>query len=146
MTIILLLVLAALLLSYANGANDNFKAVATIYGSTTLGYRAALAASVLLAGALLKAFGGKGLVPDATVADPRFLLAVGLGAAATVLLATRLGMPVSTTHVSTGAIFGIGLWTGSAHGSVVIRILAAWLATLPVALVLGYAVAAALGA
>jgi PiT family inorganic phosphate transporter len=157
MTIILLLVLAALLLSYANGANDNFKAVATIYGSTTLGYRAALAlatgaqvagsiASVLLAGALLKAFGGTGLVPDATVADPRFLLAVGLGAAATVLLATRLGMPVSTTHVSTGAIFGIGLWTGSAHGSVVIRILAAWLATLPVALVLGYAVAAALGA
>ncbi|MHC4140474.1 MAG: inorganic phosphate transporter, partial [Planctomycetota bacterium] len=62
MTIVLLLVLAALLLSYANGANDNFKAVATIYGSATLGYRAALAlataaqvtgsiASVLLAGA-----------------------------------------------------------------------------------------------
>jgi PiT family inorganic phosphate transporter len=120
MTIILLLVLAALLLSYANGANDNFKAVATIYGSTTLDYRAALAlataaqvagsvASVLLAGALLKAFGGKGLVPDATVADPRFLAAVGVGAAATVLLATRLGMPVSTTHALIGGLVGSAL-------------------------------------
>jgi PiT family inorganic phosphate transporter len=120
MTIVLLLALAALLLGYANGANDNFKAVATIYGSSTLGYRAALAvatgaqiagslASVLLAGALLKAFGGKGLVPDATVADPRFLLAVGLGAATTVLLATRLGMPISTTHALVGGLVGSAL-------------------------------------
>ena len=120
MTIVVLLVLAALLLGYANGANDNFKAVATIYGSSTLGYRAALAlataaqvagsiASVLLAGALLKAFGGKGLVPEANVADPRFLLAVGLGAAATVLLATRLGMPVSTTHALIGGLVGSAL-------------------------------------
>ncbi|MHC4302956.1 MAG: inorganic phosphate transporter [Planctomycetota bacterium] len=120
MTIALLLVLAALLLGYANGANDNFKAVATIYGSSTLGYRAALTlataaqiagsiASVLLAGALLKAFGGKGLVADSTVADPRFLVAVGLGAAATVLLATRLGMPISTTHALIGGLVGSAL-------------------------------------
>jgi PiT family inorganic phosphate transporter len=120
MTVILFLLLAALLLAYANGANDNFKAVATIYGSSTLGYRGALTlatvaqvggsiASVLLAGALLKAFGGKGLVPDAAVADPRFLTAVGLGAAATVLLATRLGMPVSTTHALIGGLVGAGL-------------------------------------
>ncbi len=120
MTIILLLVLAALLLGYANGANDNFKAVATIYGSSTLGYRGALAlataaqvagsiGSVFLAGALLKAFGGKGLVPDSTVADPRFLMAVGLGAAATVGAATRLGMPVSTTHAMIGGLVGAGL-------------------------------------
>ena len=40
MTIVLLA--AALILAYANGANDNFKAVATIYGSSTLGYRASL--------------------------------------------------------------------------------------------------------
>jgi PiT family inorganic phosphate transporter len=67
-------------------------------------------------------------------------------ASALVIGASMGGMPVSTTHVSTGAIFGIGLWTGSAHWNVVAGILAAWFATLPVALVLGYAVAAALGA
>jgi PiT family inorganic phosphate transporter len=114
------LLLTALLLAYANGANDNFKAVATLYGSSTLSYRWALglataaqllgsAASIVLAGALLKAFSGKGLVPDATVAEPRFLLAVGLGAATTVLVATRVGMPISTTHALIGGLAGAGL-------------------------------------
>jgi PiT family inorganic phosphate transporter len=117
---VVLLVLAALALAWANGANDNFKAVATVYGSRTLGYRASLGlataaqlagslASVLLAGALLKAFGGKGLVPDAVVGDPAFLTSVGLGAAATVLVATRLGLPISTTHALIGGLVGAGL-------------------------------------
>ena len=75
------LVVAGVLLAYANGANDNFKALATVYGSSTLSYRAALwlataaqvagsVASVLLAGALLAAFAGHGLVGAATVANP----------------------------------------------------------------------------
>ncbi len=115
----LLLILSAGLLAYANGANDNFKPVATLYGSGTLGYDAArrlalvaqLAgslASVLLAGALLRAFSGKGLVPAFVVADPRFLVAVGVGAAATVLIATRAGLPVSTTHALIGGLVGAG--------------------------------------
>ncbi len=119
MTTILLL-LAALLLAYANGGNDNFKAVATVYGSATLGYRTSLllatvaqlagsAASVFLAAALVKAFSGAGLVPDAAVADPAFLVAVGVAAAATVLLATAVGMPISTTHAIIGGLVGAGL-------------------------------------
>ena len=99
----------ALILAYANGANDNFKAVATIYGSSTLGYRASLilgtvaqvcgsVASVFLATALLSAFSGKGLVPDAVAAEPHFLAAVGIAAAGTVMLATLIGLPISTTH------------------------------------------------
>ena len=110
MTLLLLLLAAVCLLSYANGANDNFKAVATVYGSSTLSYRAALAlatvaqvsgsiASVFLAGALVAAL----------VADPRFLAAVGLGAAATILVATRMGLPVSTTHAMLGGLVGAGL-------------------------------------
>ncbi len=119
MTVFLLLA-AALALAYANGANDNFKATATIYGSGTLGYErarslatgaqlAGSAASVLLAGALLRAFGGKGLVPAAVVGDPVFLVAVGLGAAATVWIATRAGLPISTTHALVGGLVGAGL-------------------------------------
>ena len=38
----LTLLVAALLLAFANGANDNFKGVATLLGSGTAGYRAAL--------------------------------------------------------------------------------------------------------
>jgi len=114
-----LIFLAALLLAYANGANDNFKATATIYGSGTLGYRSSLGlatvaqisgsvASVFLAGALVSAFSGKGLVPDATVASPAFIFAVGTGAAATVLVATRFGLPISTTHALVGGLVGAG--------------------------------------
>ena len=110
---------AALFLAYANGANDNFKGVATLYGSNAASYRTALTlatvatvagclASVFLAETLLKAFSGKGLVPDAVAASPSFLLAVALGAAITVMLATRFGFPVSTTHALTGALAGAG--------------------------------------
>jgi len=58
---------------------------------------------------LLKKFSGKGLVPDAIVGSEQFLFAVALGAALTVILATRLGFPISTTHALTGAIIGSGL-------------------------------------
>jgi PiT family inorganic phosphate transporter len=101
-----LLLCATLLLAFVNGANDNFKGVATLYGSGALSYRAALAlaagstaagsiASVFLASGLAKAFSAKGLVPDALL-TPSFLGAVGIAAASTVLAATRLGLPVST--------------------------------------------------
>lgn len=42
MTYLGFLALAVLLLAYTNGANDNFKGVATLYGSGTLGYRSAI--------------------------------------------------------------------------------------------------------
>ncbi len=120
MSPVLLLALAALALAWANGANDNFKATATLYGSGTADYEAALTlatgaqvvgsiASVALAGALLSAFSGKGLVPASVVGDPAFLVAVATGAAATVLLATRVGAPVSTTHALLGGLLGAGL-------------------------------------
>ena len=114
------LLLAALFVAYANGANDNFKGVATLYGSGTVGYRAALVwatsttmagsvLSVALAGELVKAFSGKGLVPDAVAAQPEFLAAVGLGAGLTVFTAALTGFPISTTHALTGALMGAGL-------------------------------------
>jgi len=50
-----------------------------------------------------------------------------------VMGASRFGLPVSTTHVSTGALFGIGLGNHSTRPSVIRQILLAWLVTLPVA-------------
>ncbi|HSC94721.1 MAG TPA: inorganic phosphate transporter [Burkholderiales bacterium] len=114
-----LLFLATLFVAYANGANDNFKGVATLFGSGSASYRTAIAlatvttfagavCSVFLAEALVHAFSGKGLVPDAVAASPEFLLAVASGAGAAVLLATLLGLPVSTTHALTGGLAGAG--------------------------------------
>ena len=114
------IILATLFVAYTNGANDNFKGVATLFGSGTTDYRKALgwATITTLAGSvtafffatnLVETFSGKGLVPDALIATPEFLLAVALGASATVLLATLTGIPISTTHSLTGALVGAGL-------------------------------------
>jgi PiT family inorganic phosphate transporter len=110
----------AMAVAFANGANDNFKGVATLHGSGTLSYSSALAwgtlttlagslAAVALSSALVKRFSGKGLVADAVVADPAFLAAVATGAALSVLAATWLGFPVSTTHALTGGLLGAGM-------------------------------------
>ena len=56
---------------------------------------------------MVKAFSAKGLVPDSLL-DPRYLTAVALGATATVGAATRIGMPISTTHAILGGLAGAG--------------------------------------
>ena len=114
------LLLAALAVAFANGANDNSKGVATLLGAGIMDRRRAIAfatvttlagslAAVLLAGALVRRFSGKGLVPEAVASNPTFLLAVAIGAAATILFATRFGVPISTTHALTGALVGSGM-------------------------------------
>lgn len=118
-----LLLLAVGLVAYTNGANANFKGVASLYGSGTTTLRGALwwgtgttlagsLAALFLAEGLLKKFSGRGLVPDALVQSPDFIFAVALGAALTSLFATKLGFPVSTTHALVGALVGAG-WAGS---------------------------------
>lgn len=113
------LLLATLVLAAANGANDNSKGAATLLGSGLVNYRSAIAlatiatalggvVSIFLAHGLLVAFSGKGIVPDGTTASLPFLLSVGLAAAATVWAATRLGLPISTTHALLGGLVGAG--------------------------------------
>ncbi|MFV2067202.1 MAG: inorganic phosphate transporter [Pirellulales bacterium] len=46
-------------------------------------------------------------------------------------------MPVSTTHVSCGALFGIGTVTRQAAPKMIVTILMAWVTTLPLAATLG---------
>jgi PiT family inorganic phosphate transporter len=114
-----LLFMATLFVAYSNGANDNFKGVATLFGGNVASYRTAITlatvatfagaiGSLMIAEHLVKAFSGQGLVPPAIAASPRFLLAVATGAGCTVILATMLGFPVSTTHSLLGALVGAG--------------------------------------
>ena len=115
-----LIFLAACFVAYANGANDNFKGVASLFGSNICKYRTAIRwatittfagsiAAIFLAQGLLRTFSGHGLVPEALTESPQFVLAVALGAGATVILAAVLGFPISTTHSLTGALVGAGL-------------------------------------
>lgn len=123
----LMLVAVAAFLAFGNGANDNFKGLATVWGSGTLTYGRALTlasiatalgslASIAMGHALVLQFTGKGIVPDHVAGNPDFALSVAAGAATTVMLATRLGLPVSTTHALIGGLVGAGL---AQDGSVV---------------------------
>ena len=114
------LFLAVCFVAFTNGANANFKGVASLYGSGTATRRTALwwgtattfagsIAAAFLTQGLLARFGGRGIVPDSLLASPNFTCAVALGGALTSFLATRLGFPVSTTHALVGALIGAGL-------------------------------------
>lgn len=111
---------AGLFLAFSNGANDNFKGVATLLGSKTTSYKVSLLwaavttfagslAAFFLAQKLMVNFSGKGLVPDHVAQMTSFAVSVALSATSTVFLATRLGFPISTTHALTGALVGTGL-------------------------------------
>ena len=115
-----ILIFSICFVAFTNGANANFKGVASLYGSETTSLRGALwwgtattlvgsIASAFLAGGMLKKFSGRGIVPDALVQQPEFIVAVAVGAALTSFLANRFGFPVSTTHALVGALLGAGL-------------------------------------
>jgi inorganic phosphate transporter, PiT family len=117
---VVILFAATVFLAYANGANDNFKGVATLWGSQTTRYQTAIAwatgttflgslYSLILAEKLLKAFSGKGLVPEAIAQGTDFHLAIAFAAGVTVILATIFGFPISTTHGLIGSMVGAGL-------------------------------------
>ena len=125
---LILITIAVVIVAYANGANANFKGVASLFGSGTTSYRTAVnwaaittavgcVVAMFFASSMLKAFSGKGLVPDALIAQPVFLLAVASGAGLTGFLATRLGFPVSTTHMLTGALLGAGWIAGDVNAA-----------------------------
>jgi inorganic phosphate transporter, PiT family len=121
------LILAVMCVAFTNGANANFKGVASLYGSGTTSLKTAMwignvatmagsVASFWIASKMLQSFGGKGIIPNDIVQSLEFAAAVAFGAAGTSFLATRFAFPVSTTHALIGAIAGSGLaasWLGA---------------------------------
>lgn len=115
---------AVAFVAFTNGANANFKGVASLYGSGTTSLRTAAwwgttttfagsIASLFLASTMLTAFRGQGVVSPTLTASQGFMAAVAVGAALTSFLATRFGFPVSTTHALVGSLIGAGLASGS---------------------------------
>ena len=116
------LIFAAALLSFAHGSNDVANAVgplAAINDALTQAGTAAKAAIPLW----IMAIGALGLAVGLALYGPKLIRTVGheitdidqmrayciaMAAALTVILASQLGLPVSTTHVTIGAVFGVG--------------------------------------
>lgn len=117
------LVVAAALLSFAHGANDVANAIgplAAVVTSLETGHSEI--AGVALPFWVLS-IGAAGIALGLALFGPRLIRTVGehitrlneiraycaaLSAAVTVLVASALGMPVSSTHIAVGAIFGVG--------------------------------------
>ncbi|WP_294930363.1 inorganic phosphate transporter [uncultured Paracoccus sp.] len=118
------LVVSAALLSFAHGANDVANAVgplaAIVQTSQTgnFGDAVAIPLWVMLIGAFGISFGlclfGPKLIRmvgnQITKLNPMRAYCVSLSAAITVILASWLGLPVSSTHIAIGAIFGVGFF------------------------------------
>lgn len=148
------LVLVTLGLAFANGANDVSKGIATLVGSGVSSYRrgvvwgtlatvAGAVAAGILTQALVSTFNGTGLLAHAPTSHA-FLLAVACGAAGWLLVATRTGLPVSTTHSLAGALVGTALVAvgpgGIAWGAIVSKIALPLLLSPAIALLLLIAV------
>jgi PiT family inorganic phosphate transporter len=117
------LIFAASLLSFAHGANDVANAIgplAAINDAVMTGgisAKAEIPFWVMAVGAFGLALGlalyGPRLIKTVgsgiTDLDPMRAFSVAMAAAITVIIASQLGLPVSSTHIAIGGIFGVGL-------------------------------------
>ncbi|WP_428649320.1 inorganic phosphate transporter, partial [Roseibium sp.] len=118
------LVCSAALLSFAHGANDVANAVgplAAIVHTAELGdvaSKVSIPLWVMAVGAFGISFGlllfGPKLIAmvgqQITKLNPMRAYCVSLSAAITVIIASGLGLPVSSTHIAVGAVFGVGFF------------------------------------
>jgi len=145
-------IMTACYMAFAHGANDVANAIGPLSAVSTilLDGIGALGQSVPIWVLLL---GGTGIVTglatwgykvmqtighNITAIAPTRGFAAEFGAATTVLVCSKMGLPVSTTHTLVGAVIGIGLLRGlsSINIGVVKTVFLGWIITVPVSAVL----------
>ena len=145
-----LMIFTACSMAFAHGSNDVANAVGPLAaivgviqsGGEAVGAKAALPAWVLLLGAVgivigLATYGYKVIATigkEITELTPSRGFAAELATASTVVCASAIGLPVSTTHTLVGAVLGVGLarGIGALNLGVIGKIFMSWLITLPV--------------
>lgn len=141
-------VITACYVALSQGAND----VANAVGPLVLIYmfvKTGSVASTAEVPIMLLLFGGIGIAAGISMWGYRVIETMGhkitsltntrgfsveFGAATTVLVASKLGLPVSTTHAAVGSIIGVGLARGieAVNFRIVLQIMLYWLITVPV--------------
>ncbi len=143
-----MMIFTACSMAFAHGSNDVANGIgplAAIYSIISSGGEVGQSSPLPLWILLL---GGTGIVLGLITLGYRVMLTVGkkiteltpsrgfcaeLAAATTVVIASRTGLPVSTTHILVGAVLGVGLarGVGALDLRVVLNIIISWLVTLP---------------
>ncbi|MDD2604129.1 MAG: inorganic phosphate transporter [Desulfobacterales bacterium] len=133
----------------AQGANDVANAVGPLAVIYFLAQTGGIAEKVPVPIFLLL-FGGVGIAAGIAMAGHRVMDTIGrrittltntrgfsvdFAAATTVLAASKLGLPVSTTHAAVGGVMGVGLARGleAVDFGVILRIVLYWILTVPAA-------------
>jgi inorganic phosphate transporter, PiT family len=128
--------LSAGTVSFARGLNDTPKIVALLLVWKALDIRlgfVAVAATMAIGGLLNARKVADTMSRKITTMNHGQGFTANLTTAVLVVMATLFGLPVSTTHVSVGSLFGIGLTTGKGNWPMMNAIVLSWLVTLPCA-------------
>jgi PiT family inorganic phosphate transporter len=144
-----MMLFTACAMAFAHGSNDVANGIgplAAVYGLVESGGEVAQTSELPIWILLL---GGVGIVIGLATFGYRVMRTIGtriteltptrgfcatMAAAATVVLASRTGMPVSTTHIAVGAVMGVGLarGIGALDLRVIGGIVVSWIVTLPI--------------
>ncbi len=140
-------IFTACMMAFAHGANDVANAIGPIAAAVSF-----LQTSYLNAQETpnwILALGGFGIVLGLATWGWRVIETVGkkiteltptrgfaaeFGAAATILIASRLGLPISTTHTLVGAVIGVGMARGieAINLGTIRDIITSWIVTIPI--------------
>lgn len=142
-----LMIFTACSMAFAHGSNDvanavgPMAAVISVINTGVVGAKAAVAPWILLLGGVgivvgLATYGYKVMITigkKITELTPSRGFAAEMAAAATVVIASGIGLPISTTHTLVGAVLGVGLarGIGALNLGVIGGIFASWIITLP---------------
>ena len=146
---VVLQILTACAIAFAHGSNDVANAIGPLAAISSSVSGAVLGGKASVSPWML-AIGGVGIVFGLATWGYRVMETVGkriteltpsrgfaaqLAAATTIVVASRMGIPVSTTHILVGSVLGVGLARGisALDMRVVGKIIASWVATLPIA-------------
>jgi len=143
-------ILTSCYVALAHGANDVANAIAPLAGVLEIASDPTVIPTEVRVPIWLLALGGIGIAVGVMTWGYKVIRTIGtkithltntrgfsvdFGAATTVLVASKLGMPISTTHTVVGAVIGVGLARGfdALDLSVIKKIAVSWLITLPIA-------------
>lgn len=148
-----MMIFTACAMAFAHGSNDVANGIgplAAVYSIVSSGGEVAQKAQLPI---WILVLGGTGIIIGLATMGYRVMQTIGteiteltpsrafcatLAAATTVVLASRTGLPVSTTHIAVGAVMGVGLarGIGALNLRVIGGIVVSWVVTLPLAGVL----------
>ncbi|KAG0499928.1 hypothetical protein HPP92_004177 [Vanilla planifolia] len=141
-------VLSACFMSFAHGGNDVSNAIGPLAAALSILRRGTRGAEIVIPLDIL-AWGGFGIVAGLVMWGYRVIATIGkkiteltptrgfaaeFAAASVVLVASKLGLPISATHTLVGAVMGVGFARGlnSVRAETVREIVVSWMVTIPV--------------